>query len=65
MLHFRMDYKCAVCDNRSSWYIMPLSEKVMSGDLVRSNTKFQIQCKKCGQTYLLSLNMSRIEKKAK
>jgi len=65
MLHFRMDYKCAVCDNKTSWYIMPLNEKVISGDLIRSNTKFYIQCKKCGQTYLLKLSMQRLEKKVK
>ena len=60
-----MAYKCSVCNNKQSWYIMPLDEKVASGDIVRSNTKFKIQCKKCGQTYLLNLSMQRIEKRVK
>ena len=65
MLHFKMAYKCSVCGNNSNWYIMPLNEKVVSGDIVRSNSRFEIQCKTCGQSYLLSLNMKRIEKRAK
>jgi len=65
MLHFKMAYQCSVCNNRKDWYIMPLDEKVASGDVVRSNTKFQIQCKSCAQTYLLSLNMERLEKRIK
>ena len=63
MLHFKMDYKCSVCNNRQSWYIMPEDEITMSKDIIRSNTKFIIQCKKCGQSYRLTVNLKKIEKK--
>ena len=59
MLHFRMNYKCSVCDNKLSWYIQPIEVKTKTGDYYNSNTLFEITCKKCGQRYILNLSMEK------
>ena len=63
MLYPKIKYQCLVCGNKSDWYIMPLDEKTKSGDTVRSNTLFRMQCKKCGENYILSFNIQRMERK--
>lgn len=62
MLYFRMKYKCGVCDNQQKWYIQPVEEKTATGDHYNSNTRFEITCKKCGQRYILTLDMRKKRK---
>jgi len=65
MIYCRINYPCRVCGNKRNWYIMPEDEITKSRDVVRSNTKFIIQCKKCGQSYRLIVNLKKIEKRVK
>lgn len=64
---FKFKIKCLLCGNRrdEDFYIMPLDEKTISGDYVRSNTKYRIQCKKCGIDFLLDINLLLIKRSKK
>ncbi len=53
MLTAKLKFRCELCNNGQSFYIMPMKEKVGKNDFINSNTKFSIQCKKCGKNYLL------------
>ena len=65
MIVAKIKYPCQVCGNKQSWYLMPEDSKTISNDIVPSSNKFLIQCKKCGQTYRLSFNIKRLEKRSK
>ena len=59
MFQCKIRYKCKVC-NGENFYAIPADEKVKSGDIVSSLNKFIIECKICGQKYLLSFNVGLI-----
>lgn len=61
VLNFKI--KCLLCGNRkdTDFYIMPLDEKVKSGDYIRSNTKFRIQCKKCGTSFIFNIDLKNLK----
>ncbi len=61
MLRTKINFKCELpeCDG-DNFYVMPVDEKVKSGDTVSSLNKFVVQCKKCRKKYLLKLTIKRI-----
>lgn len=67
MITAKIDFKCIMpgCGNKQSWYVMPLDEKVKSGDKVHSVDKYHLQCKKCGQDYILKFNIKKLNNSKK
>jgi hypothetical protein len=57
MITAKLDFACVLCKNRQSWYIMPMKQKTISKDTIRSMTKFELVCKKCKQSYMLTLKI--------
>jgi len=61
MLKTKINFKCDIPECGSiSFYVMPIDEKVKSGDLISSPNKFLVKCKNCKQKYLLEFNIKRI-----
>lgn len=60
MITAHLDFACQLCNQKQSWYIMPLKEKTLSGDKINSVNQYHLQCKKCGQDYVLKFNIKRI-----
>ena len=63
MFKLSLNIKCELCGNDKKFYLMPLDQKVKSGDYIHSKTKYRITCKKCGQDYILTLNLGKLERK--
>ena len=57
MITSHIKFRCKLCNNAQSWYVMPLDEKTKSNDFVHSFTHYKLQCKKCGQDYILSFKI--------
>jgi len=63
MLNCKIKFRCIFCNQSKDWYIMPIEEKVDSGDYKHSLTKYQITCKDCGMNYLLEFRILPLEHK--
>ena len=63
MFTTRIKFRCKLCNNAQSWYVMPLDEKTKSQDFVHSLTNFRLSCKKCGQDYILSFEIKPLKRK--
>lgn len=62
MFTMKLDFKCIIpeCGNKDEWYLMPLKEKVKSKDFIRSINKYEVVCKKCNKTYILSFKIKEV-----
>jgi len=60
MFTAELDLKCKLCGNKDEYYIMPLDEKVKSGDIIRSCDTFKVQCKQCGKNYIIKILIKEI-----
>jgi len=58
MLTVKINFQCPLC-NKVDFYVMPLKEKIRN-DFINSNTKFNLQCKKCGKSYILKFNIKAV-----
>lgn len=58
MLDVKFNFKCPLC-NDIDFYVMPLKKKVGT-DFINSETEFNLQCKKCGKNYILTLGIKAI-----
>ena len=65
MIIARLKYKCRIpgCNNAKNWYVIPLDKKTKSNDFVRSLTHYKLQCKKCGQNYILQFSIKLFRRK--
>lgn len=54
-----LNFTCPVpeCKNNKDWYVMPLRERTKSKDFINSLNNYEVQCKKCGQRYLLNFTI--------
>lgn len=63
MFSAKIKFKCILCGNAQSWYVIPLDEKTKSNDYIRSLTSYRIQCKKCSQDYILKFTIKLLKRK--
>ena len=62
MIYTKLDFPCKLCGNRKDWFVIPLDIKTKSNDYIKSLTHYRIQCKKCGQDYILSFEIRLLER---
>ena len=62
MLTAKINFKCKLCNNAQSWYIMPIDEKA-GNSYVHSLSNFRLTCKKCGQDYILKFTIKLLKRK--
>lgn len=60
MITAKLEFTCVLCGNKNKFYIMPLEEKVNSGDFIHSPNKYKIVCKNCKKTYVLTLTIKAV-----
>lgn len=54
MIKTKINFPCKLCGHKD-FYIMPLDNETLSGDIVKSESKFKLRCHKCGKLYTLSV----------
>lgn len=60
MITAKLKFKCKLCNNAQSFYVMPLKKKTKSGSFVNSVTEYDLGCKKCGKHYVLKFNIRMV-----
>ena len=60
MLTAKLKFRCKLCNNAQSFYIMPMKERVGKNDYINSPTRYNIQCKKCGKNYILKFSVRAV-----
>lgn len=60
MITAKLDFHCILCGENKNFYIMPEKIKTISKDYVNSTDKFNLQCKKCGKNYRLTMKIEGI-----
>ncbi len=60
MLTAKIQFRCRLCDNGQSFYLMPIKEKTKTGSFTNSIYRYDIQCKKCGKHYILKFGIEAI-----
>jgi len=57
MIILKINFKCPMCENNKDFYLMPLKERTSGNDYVDSLTKYEMKCKKCGKSYIISYDI--------
>ena len=60
MITAKIKFRCELCNNAQSFYVMPIKEKTKSGSFINSVTNYNLQCKKCGKNYMLRFNIKAV-----
>jgi len=53
MLTMKLDYKCPLCSYKK-FYVSPVGTKTKTGDTYYTLTQFQLVCKNCNKTFILT-----------
>ena len=60
MITAKVKFRCKLCNNAQSFYVMPLKEKTKTGDFINCLDKYNLQCKKCGKNYILEIKIKTV-----